>query len=49
MQLDEFKVRSRAIWLDQGAKSTKYFCVLENRYYISKCRSNLLKADGKKL
>ena len=41
-------VRSRAKWIDQGEKTSKYFCNLENRNYISKCMPNLWKSDGEK-
>ena len=41
-------VRSRAKWIDQGEKVTKYFCNLENRNYVSKSMPNLIKEDGNK-
>ena len=41
-------VRSRAKWIDQGEKVSKYFCNLENRNYISKNMPNLIKEDGSK-
>ena len=39
-------VRSRAKWIDQGEKTTKYFCNVENRNYISKNMPNLIKDNG---
>ena len=47
-KLEGLMVRSRAIWVDQGEKPTKYFCNLENRNYISKYMPNLYKKDGMK-
>ena len=48
IKLEGLKIRSKAIWVDQGEKPTKYFCALENRNYISKCMPNLIKSDGSK-
>ena len=45
-KLEGLMIRSRAIWVDQGEKVTKYFCNLENRNYVSKCMPNLIKEDG---
>jgi hypothetical protein len=39
-------IRSRAVWYEQGKKSTKYFCNLENRNYITKSIQKLEKEDG---
>ena len=36
-------LRSRARWIADGEKVTKYFCNLENRHYISK---TMLKVKG---
>ena len=47
-KLEGLKVRSKAVWVDQGEKPTKYFCNMENRNYISKCMPNLFKIDGSK-
>ena len=41
-------IRSRAKWVDQGEKATRYFCNLENRNFISKSMPNLFKKDGSK-
>ena len=47
-KLDGLMIRSRAKWLDQGEKATKYFFTLENRNYLSKCMPNLWKSNGTK-
>ena len=47
-KLEGLKVRSRAKWIDQGEKVTKYFCNLENRNYVSKNMPNVWKKDGSK-
>ena len=47
-KLEGMRVRSRAKWLEQGEKVTKYFCNLENRNFISKNMPNLWKNDGTK-
>ena len=47
-KLEGSLVRSRAKWIDQGEKTSRYFCNLENRNYISKCMPNLWKTDGTK-
>ena len=47
-KLEGLKIRSKAIWVDQGEKPTKYFCAMENRNYTSKCIPNLIKTDGSK-
>ena len=41
-------IRSRAKWIDQGEKTSRYFCNLENRNFISKCMPNLWKSNGEK-
>ena len=45
-KLEGVKVRSRARWVEDGEKVSKYFCNLENRNYISKMMPNLVKEDG---
>ena len=47
-KLNGLMIRSRAKWLDQGEKVSKYFCNMENRNYISKCMPDLIKSDGNK-
>ena len=41
-------IRSRAKWIDQGEKVTKYFCNMEKRNFISKSMPNLIKENGLK-
>ena len=40
-------VRSRAQWIEEGEKCSKYFMRLENRNYKTKCITTLLKDDTK--
>ena len=40
------RVRSRAQWVDEGEKVTKYFCALENRNFISKSMTKLISNSG---
>ena len=47
-KIEGVMIRSRAKWIDQGEKASKYFCTLENRNYVSKCMPNLWKTDGTK-
>jgi exonuclease III/uncharacterized protein (UPF0305 family) len=42
-------LRSRARWVAEGEKVTKYFCNLEKRHYISKTMSKLINREGKVL
>ena len=39
-------VRSRAQWVDEGEKSTKYFCGLESKNYTSKIIPKVEKDNG---
>jgi exonuclease III len=39
-------IRSRAVWHEQGEKSTKYFCNLENRNYVNKSIQKLETENG---
>ena len=39
-------IRSRARWIEQGEKPTKYFCHLENRNFVSKRINTLLTSGG---
>ena len=45
-KLEGVKIRSRARWVEDGEKVSKYFCNLENRNFISKMMPNLVKEDG---
>ena len=42
-------LRSRARWVANGEKITKYFCALEKRNYISKTMNKLTVRDGKEI
>jgi hypothetical protein len=44
-RIDGIIVRSRAQWLTEGEKVTRYFCHLENRNYINKSM-NFIEKDG---
>lgn len=39
-------VRSKARWINEGEKVSKYFCNLENRHYISKRMTVLVNSNG---
>ena len=39
-------IRSRARWVEQGEKPSRYFCNLENRNFVSKRMSALIDKDG---
>lgn len=39
-------IRSKAKWIDDGEKVTKYFCNLENRNFVSKCMNTLINDNG---
>jgi hypothetical protein len=39
-------VRSRAQWVDEGEKPTKYFCGLESKNYTSKIIPKVEKDNG---
>jgi len=39
-------LRSRARWVSEGEKVTKYFCGLEKRNYVSKQMTKLVKTNG---
>ena len=39
-------IRSRAKWVDQGEKASKYFCSLENRNFVSKRMSSIIDNEG---
>ena len=40
------QIRSRARWIEEGKKPTKYFCSLESRQYVSKLIPKLYNEDG---
>ena len=42
-------IRSRAQYIDQGEKPTKYFCALEKHNYVSKTITNLELSNGTKI
>ena len=42
-------IRSRAQYIDQSEKPTKYFCALEKHNYVSKIICNLEQEDGNKI
>ena len=39
-------MRSKALWIEQGEKPTKYFCNLEKRNFVNKQMSRIEKVDG---
>lgn len=39
-------IRSKAKWIKEGEKGTKYFCNLENRNYVEKSMESLILEDG---
>ena len=39
-------IRSKATWIQEGEKPTKYFCNLENRNFVSKFMNNLQNNKG---
>lgn len=45
-KMEGVKIRSRARWISEGEKTTKYFCNLEKRNFISKCMNSLKKDNG---
>ena len=42
-------IRSRARWVEQGEKPSRYFCNLENRNFVSKRMSALIDKDGNEI
>ena len=42
-------LRSKAKWIEEGEKPSKYFCHLEKRNYLNKTVTKLLKNDGKEI
>ena len=45
-KIDGITVRSRANWIHEGEKPTRYFCNLENRNFVNKTVSFLEKSSG---
>ena len=45
-KMEGVKIRSRARWISDGEKVTKYFCNLENRNFVSKCMNSLKNKEG---
>ena len=48
-QLEGSLVRSRARWVEQGEKSSRYFCNLENRNFTSKRMTSLVNRKGEEI
>ena len=42
-------IRSKARWIEQGEKPSKYFCNLENRNFVSKRMTSLFDKNGKEI
>ena len=42
-------LRSRARWIAEGEKVSKYFCSLEKRHFVSKCMKKLVTNQGKEI
>ena len=42
-------IRSRANWVENGEKPTKYFCNLESRHYTNKKMTKLIDKHGREL
>lgn len=42
-------IRSKAKWIHEGEKPTRYFCNLENRNYVSKIMNSLISHEGEHL
>ena len=45
-KIEGVRIRSRARWIEDGEKASKYFCNLENRNFISKMMPRLTREDG---
>ncbi|MCG7879938.1 MAG: hypothetical protein N0C90_26975 [Candidatus Thiodiazotropha endolucinida] len=48
-KIEGIKIRSRAKWISEGEKTTKYFCNLEKRNFVSKCMNSLINESGVKI
>ena len=42
-------IRSRARWVEEGEKASRYFCNLENRNFVSKRMSSLINEKGEEI
>ena len=42
-------IRSRARWIEQGEKASKYFCSLENRNFVSKRMTSLINDNNEEI
>lgn len=45
-KMEGVKIRSRARWICEGEKATKYFCNLETRHFVSKSMNSLISNEG---
>ena len=45
-KLDGMIIRSKAKWVQDGEKNSKYFCMLEKRHYTEKCMNFLEQTNG---
>ena len=49
IKMDGVKIRSKARWVDEGEKMSKYFCGLENRNFVSKTMTKLINENGEEV
>ena len=47
--LEGVLIRSKAKWIGEGEKMSKYFCNLENRHYVSKRMTSLIKDNDEEI
>ena len=45
-KMEDVLLRSRARWVGEGEKITKYFCGLEKRNFVSKQMNKIIAKDG---
>ena len=45
-RMEGVKVRSRARWVEEGEKPSRYFCNMENRHFTSKMMPKLVRTNG---